>query len=385
MTSRMLHRWLRYSAALLLAVPIVVLVLTTEAHAQASGERLRREYQDLSTLLDAAWLADARVFETLTDIGSMPGLSDARRQFAASLRMRARMSMAEMMAMMRMQSDMQMLGPFEAQESAARAELLDLFQSPVSRREVRNAYGDSSLPSGAVDVLRRGGEFESRVFEILATDSIGDKSAALAAAADAYLAEGSTVPGSPKPAALLLDHPYHGAFVEGFPRLSSIVWSAQWLRLAALEAIVFEEQGSGYWGSVAEVEARFRSKLSQTQRGGSPVPVELPMAPAIAPTLYSLSPRTAIILDNLSMFRAIVADLLAWPNPDDTATRIKALVTEFTDHAGSQDTTIDYLVSALRGGIYNQGGPAIGELQESERNRSRMEMGMQHSMIMSSP
>ena len=149
--------------------------------------------------------------------------------------------------------------------------------------------------------------------------------------------------------------------------------------------MIFEEQGSGYWGSVAEVEARFRSKLAHEEHRGSPVPVELPMAPTIAPTLYSLSPKTAIILDNVSMFKAIAADLIAFPNLGDRSSRLDALVESFTDHAGSVDPTIDYLISALRGGIFNQGGPAIGELQESERNRSRMEMGMQHSMIMSSP
>jgi hypothetical protein len=43
------------------------------------------------------------------------------------------------------------------------------------------------------------------------------------------------------------------------------------------------------------------------------------------------------------------------------------------------------LLFALRGGIYNQGGPAVGELMQSERNRAREAMDMQHNMIMSSP
>jgi hypothetical protein len=47
--------------------------------------------------------------------------------------------------------------------------------------------------------------------------------------------------------------------------------------------------------------------------------------------------------------------------------------------------TMDYLLNALRGGIFNQGGPAIGELGQSERNRSRSAMEMQHSMIMTAP
>ena len=47
--------------------------------------------------------------------------------------------------------------------------------------------------------------------------------------------------------------------------------------------------------------------------------------------------------------------------------------------------TMDYLLNALRGGIFNQGGPAIGELSRSERNRTRDAMNMNHAMIMSAP
>ena len=109
------------------------------------------------------------------------------------------------------------------------------------------------------------------------------------------------------------------------------------------------------------------------------------MAPAIAPRLFSLSQETAIILDNLNMFETVVADILGYPNVENKAAVVDSLVDEFTNQAENFDPTIDYLASALRGGIYNQGGPALGELSQSERNRSRMEMGMRHSMIMSTP
>ena len=63
---------------------------------------------------------------------------------------------------------------------------------------------------------------------------------------------------------------------------------------------------------------------------------------------------------------------------------ILAKVAQLTDDDVATDD-MSYLLSALRGGISNQGGPAIGELQGSERNRSREAMGMQHHMSMSGP
>ena len=95
------------------------------------------------------------------------------------------------------------------------------------------------------------------------------------------------------------------------------------------------------------------------------------MTPAIAPRLFTLSPESAIVLDNLNMFETAVADILSYPNLPDKASLLDSLVDQFTDRGNNFDTTIDYLVSALRGGIYNEGGPAIGELLQSERNRSR--------------
>jgi hypothetical protein len=96
-----------------------------------------------------------------------------------------------------------------------------------------------------------------------------------------------------------------------------------------------------------------------------------------------LSPDTAVILDNLNVFETVIADVLSHPNLTNKNAAANALVAQFTSRDATSDSTIDYLLFALRGGIYNQGGPAIGELSQSERNRSRAEMGMQHAMIMS--
>lgn len=376
---------MRQSAAAARLALGLALFTTGAAFSQTAGDELRSEFGDLGTRLDAAWLAQAQTFEAIIAIDGSPAASEARERFTDSLRMRANMSMADMMVMMRSHGGMEMLGPYEELEFPASNELTESLLSTPSRREVRNSYEDSSLPARAVEVLRRGHQFEMRVFDIVIAESVGNRPAALAAAVDAYLGESFSVPARPKPAALVLDHAHARAFVEGFPRLSGIAWSSQWLRLAAMEAIISEQRGASNRGSVATVEARFRGKLSGAGHNGSPVPVEMPMAPAIAPTLFSLSPQAAIILDNLNMLSGIVADVLAYPNLDNKPARIDALVAEFTNHAGSADPTIEYLVSALRAGIYNQGGPAVGELAQSERNRSRMEMGMRHFMTMPVP
>jgi hypothetical protein len=324
------------------------------------------------------------MFEGISSIGASPAARDARNQFESSLRMQANMSMAEMMAMTSMRAGMIMSGPFDSWESEIRSEMMALLRTRPSSSEILGAYGGSPLPERAVEVIRLGRLFENRVYEILADAAVWEKGAALDDAATMYLSSGLSVPERPKPASLLFDHPHAGAFLRAYPKLSGLLWSTQWLQLAAVEAMIRLDQEDGR-SRVAAVVERFQNKIVSDATTQSPVPVELPMAPAIAPRLFSLSQDTAIILDNLNMFETVVADTLAYPNVENRAAVVNVLVDEFTDHAENFDPTIDYLASALRGGIYNQGGPALGGLSQSERNRSRMEMGMRHSMIMATP
>ena len=139
-------------------------------------------------------------------------------------------------------------------------------------------------------------------------------------------------------------------------------------------------------GGVATTLERFWNKMGSA--GGMtmfPAPVELPMAPAIAPNLYSQSMEAAIILDNLNVLESIVTDILAYPNLDNRDELITVATADFTNKSENLTDSMNYLLFALRGGIYNQGGPAVGELMQSERNRSRSAMDMEHAMIMSQP
>lgn len=359
---------------------LLFLSLTTleGVFAQTMGRVLGARQPELARIFDAAYVAQARMFEEISAIDGSPATQDARDRFERSLRMRADMSMAEMMAMMRMEASMEMPGPFYEREAELSAEMMDLLAARHSTSAVRDAYGSSPLPSHVVEVLERGRRFQSRLYEILAAPLVSDVRAALSDEVATYLAADFSVPANPTPAALLSAHPHAGSFARGYPKLSRLLWAAEWAELATIEAFLLQAQDSQYWGGVDTVRDRFEEKMR-----GSLLPVELPMTPAIAPTLFTLSPDAAVILDNLNVFETVIADVLSYPNLTNKSAAANALVTQFTSRDPTSDSTMDYLLFALRGGIYNQGGPAIGELSQSERNRSRTEMGMQHAMIMS--
>ena len=354
------------------------LAVCVAAYGQSMGRVFSGQESELAELFDAAYVAQAKVFEEIAAIDHSPDMRSARNQFAHHLHMRDTMSMAEMMAMMRMDSSMTMAGPFDERESRFGAEMLELLASQQSRSAVRDAYEDSPLPRDVVEVLERGRQFESRLYDILADPSITDLPAALREAVADYQAQERSVPAKPMPADILLEHAHAGAFAGGYPKLSKLLWATQWAQLATIEALLLQAQEVQYLGSVDTVRERFQAKMQ-----GSLLPVEPPMAPTIAPTLYSLSPDAAMVLDNLNVFETLIADVLSYPNVDNKGDALDQHLAAFTDHDAMTGTTMDYLLFALRGGIYDQGGPAIGDLSQSERNRSRMEMGMQHAMIMS--
>ena len=221
---------------------VSILFVVTAAFAQAVGEKFSDVEPELANFIDAAYIAQAAMFSGISAIDNSPETADARNELAGSLQMRANMSMAQMMAMMKTDTSMQMPGPFDEQESSVSSEMMGLLRTRPLRRDIEAAYEDSSLPIQAVEVIRRGRSFESRIYEIFADSSVRDKTAALAAAVATYVSAGLSVPAQPKPASLLLDHPYAGAFVDGYPKLSSVLWSTQWLRLATIEAMILQEQ-----------------------------------------------------------------------------------------------------------------------------------------------
>ena len=346
---------------------------------------------ELAGLFDAFDITQAGALDAIAEINSSPDTMDARMELAMHLELLANMTMQEMMAMgghSAGEMNMDMDNPFGELETGVRVALQEQLQQRHEPETAATAYQNSaSLDRHTAEIIERGRRFERRLFDIYLDDSVSDKRAAVQAAVDDYMDDDiHSVASTPKNVGLLLTHDQAGAFQTGFPLLRGFLWSNQWLELAALEAVVLEHVDSNVSGGVSTAVERFWNKMGSA--GGMtmfPAPVELPMAPAIAPNLYSQSMAAAVIIDNLNVLETIVADIMSYPNLDNRAELITAYTGEFTNKSENLADSMDYLLFALRGGIYNQGGPAVGELMQSERNRSRSAMDMEHAMVMSQP
>lgn len=358
--------------------------LFNQGLAQQNDGAFRQSQSELAGLFDAFDVMQAAMLREISAVNAAPAQRQARERFAHHLHMQAGMSMAEMMAMgMSMDVDR---GPYDEAEAEARTRLMQLLKRRHSPQAARDAWDIEAIPSGVAAVIRHGRSFENRLYDILADVNLTDKTRLISLAVAEYQSSEWAVPSRPRPADALLAHDHAGAFAEGFPRLSGLAWSAQWLQLATMEALILQTQDRQYHGGIETISGRFWEKAGSD--GGMsifPAPSALPMAPAIAPELYSLSPEAAIVIDNLNRFETVIADILAYPELNGRQSAMQTAVERFTGNDGQFDDTVDYLLSALRGGIYDQGGPALGELTQSERNRSHSMMGMQHSIIMSNP
>ena len=372
-----------------IACTAVVSLVAQSAFAQA-GDKIRLEYPLLADLFNAFDVTQAQTFEAIANINSQPAYTAARAELREHLEMMKSMTMSDMMAagggMDHGSMGMGSSGPYPDMEVEARINLLASMRALHSDEEAAKAYADNSaINRHTSEVIRRGRSFENQLFTIYIDDSIRNKRAAVNDAITEYLSDDRhSVATLPKESDFLLQHNEAAGFKTAFPRLSGLMWTQQWLQLAALEAVILESLDAQFARGVDVALERFWNKIG-TDGGMSmfPAPSELPMAPAIAPDLYSESPEAAIILDNLNTLETVVADILSYPNVEDREAKMDAAVAMFTNKETDNAEPMTYLLFALRGGIYNQGGPAVGELMQSERNRTRDAMGMQHTMIMS--
>ncbi len=388
-TNRGYQSFLKRLAASILTITISV--FSAAASAQSSVE-IRDQYPQLADLFNAFDVTQAKAFEEVAAINSNPATLDARNKLQMNLKMMANMSMSEMMASgMDHEGGMDMGmsgGPYQELEVQARIELLEQMRGKHSDEVAEAAFENSSaINRHTAEVLKRGRNFEERLFAIYIDESISDKRAAVAAAIEDYLSDDRhSVATVPKESTYLIEHDQATGFKSAFPLLSGFLWTHQWLQLASLEAVILQGLDSQFSDGVNVTLERFWNKIGSS--GGMtmfPAPSELPMAPAIAPDLYSQSPEAAIIIDNLNVLETVVADILSFPNVENRDELMDQAVALFTNKDSDNAESMDYLLFALRGGIYNQGGPAVGELMQSERNRTRAAMNMQHNMIMSSP
>jgi hypothetical protein len=371
----------------------VVLGAALSAGVQAQSV-LEERFPELAQLYNAFYVTQARALDAVATINADPSLADERLELIEHLDMMADMDMHSMHGGgMDMDMGMDMGGPYGEAEMQARMALGQTVRGDFSAEDAEAAIMNSeSVPRHAQMVMRWGRIFEDQLWNIWADDmsSLEEKRAATMAAIEDYHTgdEEHAVSAIPKNADLYLNHDYADALAMGYPRISGLLWANQWLQLASLEALILGEVDPQFAGRVPVTLERYWNKVgSDSGMTMFPAPTEMPSAPAIAPQLYTQAPDAARIIDNLNMLETAIADIIAYPNLDDE-TREEAIMTTidyFTSDEEQNTDEMNYLLSALRGGIYNQGGPAIGELMGSERNRSREAMDMIHTMIMSSP
>ena len=377
---------------LIISSIVIGSLLSSDLSAQNSVE-IREQYPEVADLFNAFDVTQAKAFEEIAAINGDPATQQVRNELQMNMNMRASMTMREMMAsgIMTHEASMEMgmnNGPHHDLEVAARMRLLEVMRGKHSNESAEAAFENSSAIGGyTAEVFKHGRNFEEALFTIYIDDGVDDKLAAVADAIESYLSDDQhSVAIVPKESDYLLSHDQANGLKTAFPLLRGFMWTHQWLQLAALEAVILQGLDPQFNGGIDLALERFWNKIGSS--GGMtmfPAPGELPMAPAIAPDLYSQSPEAAIILDNLNLLETVIADILAFPNAVNRDELMDQAITYFTGKDTNNAQSMDYLLFALRGGIYNQGGPAVGELMQSERNRAREAMNMQHNMIMSSP
>jgi hypothetical protein len=364
-------------------------VISTPGLAQSGS--LRGEFPELANLYNAFDVTQAGIYDAIADINGNPASQDGRMELKMHLDMMAEMSGGGHGGHGGMAMEMDMDGHFGELETEARISLGETVRGSHSDNAAGEAFANSeALTTHAAMVLAHGRNFESTLWDIFAdeTTTIYQKRLAIDEAVQDYLTSDArhAVSILPKESELYLEHPYADAFRMGFPKLSGLLYSNQWLQLASLEAIIIAQVDPQFAGRVPLTLERYWNKVgSDTGMTMFPAPSEMPSVPAISPQLYSQSPQAAVIVDNLNMLESALADVVAYPNLQDRDTVIDQVVEQYTSDDMYVAETMDYLLNALRGGIFNQGGPAIGDLSRSERNRTRDAMGMNHTMIMSAP
>ena len=363
--------------------------LATTVSAQSGA--LVENFPEVASLNNAFDVTQAALFDAMAEINANPETMQARMEVQMQLDMAKDMNGHAHIGHGGGEMSMNMGSPYEELEVEARVALAEMLRQSHTDEAAQNALSKSaSLPTHVWRVLSWGRKFERDIADIFANGSTSrsQKRAAVEVAIETYLNDDSrhAVATVPKHADLYLAHDHADGAKTAFPRLSALMWTNQWLQLASLEAMVAGQLDSQFAGKVPVTLERYWAKVgSDTGMTMYPVPVDMPSAPAIAPSFYSEAPQAAMIIDNLNRLEVAVADIIAYPNLENRDELLEAVADEFAKDDVNVSDEMEYLLSALRGGIFNQGGPAIGELGRSERNRSRDAMDMVHTMIMSGP
>jgi hypothetical protein len=236
-----------------------------------------------------------------------------------------------------------------------------LLASLVERSTPEDALARLDAISRRVDALRL------RILDILSASANQNRDVAVDEAIDQYLGEsGEILSARPKSMDVLHEHPLAGSLDKVAPNRLGESHASVWLHLAIFQPVLLlpETGEASVRDGVETVRVRFLGKLESPPAG---FPTALPMAPTVAPDLTARYPRAAAIFDNLNLLRELVAELLVGGVPQ-TDPAIGDEIDHFLDPSEGITTHYQWVLMALRHGIFHQGGPALGTLDGNERN-----------------
>ncbi len=348
-----------------------LVVVSITANAQPLDTALPSELAGVNHYLDAFEIVQSTIFEEVLFTNSSPDSISGKGLLRESL---LELAQAPASHYHSPGNHLAMLGPFRVFESRATPGLVATLYREQAPQTSNTALGDSGiLPPLTIAVLERGRQFNEKLLAIYTNEEFTDKSAEVDKAVQDYLSEHEhSVAAHPKSSNLLSKHPFAYAFRVGFPQFSGLLWSSQWLYLATLETLLLTDTDAELrHQSLESLLARFADKIQRAHGSFVNLPTDIPTMPAIAPTVFSRHPDAAMIVDNIAMLRIVIGDILAHPDAIDRMASIEAITAQFIDKENNLEDQMRYTIFALRGGIFNQGGPAMSEMEQSERFQSR--------------
>lgn len=362
---------------LMFSIAVVSLASPVASIAQTGNQLIDTRFPDLSRYLNTAQVLQAAVFDEIVASNNSADSMIGKGLLREALK---ELSQASVSHYHSSSDHLAMLGPFRVFESRATPGLQAMIRREYSAQETEEVLeANNSIPPIAVEVLKHGRDFATKMVEIYLDDNLIDKHTAVDAALTEYFSDDAhSVPAQPKSSELLSEHDYAYSFRVGFPQLSGLTWASQWLQLATLEVAMMSRNQNELDSGIANAIALYEEKIAPAHGGLMALPTDIPTMPVIAPNLYGFHPGAAYVLDNISALKVVIGDTLVHPDVPDRARAIEEMVAKYTDKTAFLEGETDYLLFVLRGGIFNQGGPALGGMAQSERNRSRSAAGEQH-------
>lgn len=345
--------------------------------AQTGGSLLETQYPELAQYINTAEVLQASVFDEISAANASTEALIGKGLLRDSL---VELTEADYSHYHSSGDHLAMLGPHRLFESRATPGLQSLVREEFDAVEIEEILdANGSIPPNAIAILKRGREFSQQLLQIFVDDSVMDKHSAIDAALADYLSNDAlSVAPHPKSSDLLSEHTYAYAFRVGFPQLSGITWASQWLQLATLEIAMIASNQAALDAGLQNATELYVDKIARAHGSMISLPTDIPTTPVIAPNFYSFHPGAAYVVDNISALKVVIGDVLAHPDALNREAAIEEVLLQFTDKENYLDDEMNYLYFVLRGGIFNQGGPALGGMTQSERNRSRAAAEAKH-------